>query len=169
LTKLPPLLYHASGAAGTGARGRTSLAIVESHSASETLEIGRRIGRAAGRGTVIGLQGPLGSGKTTLVKGIAEGLGVREPVTSPTFTIVSEYPCTVGGEAGVLHHIDLYRIEGAQELEDLGLEEILAGSGVTVLEWSEKAGELLPEHAAAVHFTIEDGGRRTLDISGVEP
>jgi tRNA threonylcarbamoyladenosine biosynthesis protein TsaE len=141
---------------------------VESHSAPETLDIGRRIGRAAGRGTVIGLEGALGAGKTTLVKGIAEALGVREPVTSPTFTIVSEYPCTLAGQPAVLHHVDLYRITTKQDLEDLGLEEILAGPGVAVVEWSEKAQAFLPDNTVRVRFTIEGDGRRTLRIAGLE-
>jgi tRNA threonylcarbamoyladenosine biosynthesis protein TsaE len=176
LTNLSGLLYHAGDAARPPSgrnRGiiewRTPLAELASSSAAETVKIGRRIGRAARSGMVIALEGPLGAGKTTLVKGIAEALGVEEPVTSPTFTIVSEYRCLIDGGPSVLFHIDLFRIGRTEELEELGFDEILAGSGVTVIEWSEKAAAFLPDDVLTVAFSIQPDGQRTLQISGAEP
>ncbi|MGA2481253.1 MAG: tRNA (adenosine(37)-N6)-threonylcarbamoyltransferase complex ATPase subunit type 1 TsaE, partial [Spirochaetia bacterium] len=97
-------------------------------------------------------------GKTVLAKGIALGLGITEQVVSPTYTIVSEY--TTGRRP--LHHVDLYRIEGSEQLENLGLEDIMAGNGIVLIEWGEKlaAGPAAAPDAARVHITLAaDGGR----------
>ena len=105
--------------------------IIQTFSAEETLSVGRRIGRFLTPGMILGLCGDLGAGKTCLVKGIAEGLGIApETVTSPTFTLVAEH---YRGRVP-LYHIDLYRLEGL-EGEELGYEEYLFGQGVTVIEW----------------------------------
>ncbi len=109
-----------------------------STSAEQTLEAGERLGarmvREFPHGVVTLLVGPLGAGKTVMAKGIARGLGIEDPVISPTYTIISEY----SGAAGTLHHVDLYRIEGRDQMENLGLEDILAGSGFVLVEWGEK-------------------------------
>jgi tRNA threonylcarbamoyladenosine biosynthesis protein TsaE len=169
------LLYHSPdrrtaprGRAGELTAGRTTLAELVSRNASETLEVGRKIGRGVKAGMIIALEGPLGAGKTTLVKGIAEALGIAEPVTSPTFTIISEYPCVIEQRPSVLYHIDLFRIGRAEELDELGLEDLLASDGLTVIEWSEKAAEFLPPDALCVSFRIQTGGERILSISGAE-
>lgn len=105
--------------------------IIQTFSAEETLSLGRQIGRLLAPGMIIGLCGDLGAGKTCLVKGIAEGLGIApETVTSPTFTLVAEH---YRGRVP-LYHIDLYRLEGV-EGEELGYEEYLFGQGVAVVEW----------------------------------
>jgi tRNA threonylcarbamoyladenosine biosynthesis protein TsaE len=110
-------------------------------SAGQTLEAGERLGVRMARefphGIVALLVGPLGAGKTVMAKGIARGLGIEDPVISPTYTIISEYR----GTAGTLHHIDLYRIEGRDQMENLGLEDIFAGNSFVLVEWGEK---LLP-------------------------
>jgi len=135
------------------------------HSASpeETLAVGERLGtRIAGRareGVVVLLEGPLGAGKTVIAKGVARALGVTEPVISPTYTIISEYPA---GETR-LYHVDLYRIEGRDQMENLGLEDILRGNGIVLVEWGEK----LAPGAAGAHTMVsisiaEDGGRDIL-------
>ena len=141
--------------------------MLASHSAAETIEIGRRIGRALEPGSVIGLEGPLGAGKTTLVKGIAQALGVLEEVTSPTFTLISEYRAVMDNRPVPLYHIDLYRIGHPVELEDLGLEEILAGPGVAVIEWGEKAAFLLPEDSLRVAIGLAGDGSRRIEGAGV--
>jgi tRNA threonylcarbamoyladenosine biosynthesis protein TsaE len=128
----------------------------------ETLAFGEQIGArlcaGAPEGAVVLLIGPLGAGKTVLAKGIALGLGITEQVVSPTYTIVSEY--TTGRRP--LHHVDLYRIEGPEQLENLGLEDIMAGNGIVLVEWGEKlaAGPAAAFGAARVHITLTaDGGR----------
>jgi tRNA threonylcarbamoyladenosine biosynthesis protein TsaE len=111
--------------------------------AEETFALGERIGvelsNASPDGALVLLVGPLGAGKTVLAKGIARGFGVTEPVVSPTYTIMAEY---AGGRVP-LHHVDLYRIEGREQLENIGLEDLLRGNGIVVVEWGEKLGELL--------------------------
>jgi tRNA threonylcarbamoyladenosine biosynthesis protein TsaE len=108
-------------------------------SAEETRALGERLGRRLEPGDVVALYGGLGSGKTTLAQGICRGLGVREVVNSPTFTIVNEYR----GRCPV-YHLDCYRLEGAEDLAGLGCEEYFYGDGVCLIEWAEKAADVLP-------------------------
>lgn len=107
-----------------------------------TERLGETLGRLAEAGDIIALIGELGSGKTTLVRGLARGLGVAPEVAvvSPTFTIINEYP---GGRLA-LYHLDLYRVAG-EEQEELGLEETLYGAGVAAIEWAERLAETPPE------------------------
>ncbi len=130
-------------------------------SAEETLALGRELAADLQPGAVITLSGVLGAGKTTLVKGVAAGLGVTEPVTSPTFTLVQEYEGRLP-----LYHVDLYRIKEEEELDDLGLEEYLYGRGVTLMEWPEKAAAYLPPHTLAVAITVRDRGRMEFVMEG---
>jgi tRNA threonylcarbamoyladenosine biosynthesis protein TsaE len=133
-----------------------------------TVELGRRIGGRLPRGAVLSLEGVLGSGKTTLVKGIALALEIEEAVTSPTFTLISRYRGRREGQELELVHIDLYRIGGQQELEDLGLDEVLAGDAVTVIEWGEKARAFLPPEAATLRLDLRADGSRRLELKGLE-
>ena len=105
---------------------------------------------------VIALRGPLGAGKTTFAKGFARGLGVEETVTSPTFTIVSEYEGRLR-----LHHVDAYRLGGPEDFEGIGGDELLADpGGVCLIEWSERIAEALPPDASVVEFLpLPEGGR----------
>ena len=112
-----------------------------SHSPAETESLGERWGRQARHGLVIGLSGNLGAGKTQLVKGIARGLGTTARVHSPTFTLVNEY---AGGRLP-LFHLDLYRLETADQMASAGLEEYLQPEGVTVIEWAERWPRLKAE------------------------
>lgn len=107
----------------------------------ETEEVGVKIGMQCKEGDVFAFFGDLGAGKTALTRGIARGLGIEEPVTSPTFTIVNEY---LEGRIP-LFHFDLYRLSGEEELFDLGFEEYFQRNGVCVVEWSERATETLEE------------------------
>jgi tRNA threonylcarbamoyladenosine biosynthesis protein TsaE len=122
-----------------------------STSPEQTHALGIQLGQQAEPGGIITLTGELGSGKTCLAKGIAEGLAVPETytVTSPTFAIMNEYPGRVR-----LYHVDLYRIVDVSELEDLGLEEILAGDGVAVIEWAEKLKDDWPADRLDISISI---------------
>jgi len=114
-------------------------------------------------GSVVLLEAGLGAGKTTFTKGIARGLRIGETVTSPTYTIVSEYLGRLP-----LHHVDLYRISGPQETEELGLREILGGPGVTVVEWGDRLGEE-PEGAVRVRIEILGDQDRAFHFAGIDP
>ena len=105
-----------------------------SHSPAETEALGERFGRAAQRGLVIALSGDLGAGKTQFVRGLARGLGISGRVHSPTFTLVNEYD---GGRLK-LFHLDLYRLETAEQILSAGIEEYLKPDGVSVVEWAER-------------------------------
>ena len=105
-----------------------------SHSPAETEALGEKFGRAAERGFVFALSGDLGAGKTQFVKGLARGLGISARVHSPTFTLVNEY----GGGRLKLFHLDLYRLETAEQIRSAGIEEFLAPEGVSVIEWAER-------------------------------
>jgi len=106
------------------------------HSAEETIALGRQLAPALAPPKLVVLRGDLGAGKTTLVKGIAEGFQAasREQVTSPTFTLIHEYR----GAAANLYHIDLYRVDTPRELETLGLEDLFAKNSILLIEWGEK-------------------------------
>ena len=105
-----------------------------------------------------------------LVRGIARALGIEEPVTSPTFTLVSHYPvpapARAPGRPTDLYHVDLYRLDGEEEAGELGLEEMMAGRGVVAVEWGEKAPSLLPADAVRVRLAILPGGGREIRIEG---
>jgi len=111
---------------------------------------------------VLALSGALGAGKTTFAKGVAQALGVQEDVTSPTFTIVSEYPGRLD-----LFHADLYRIGSPEELELLGFDEIISNDGVIIIEWPEKAIRL-PEDTVRVTLSIGQDDSRRITIEGVD-
>ncbi len=114
-----------------------------SHSAEQTRRIGERLGRLLQGGDVVCLEGELGTGKTCLVQGIGRGLGITSAIVSPTFIIINEY--RVPDRRYKLYHIDLYRIETVGEARAIGLEDYLYGDGVCVIEWAERAREILPE------------------------
>jgi tRNA threonylcarbamoyladenosine biosynthesis protein TsaE len=128
------------------------------------VDLGVELGRRLGRGDIVALHGPLGAGKTTLVKGIARSLLIEEPVTSPSFTLIAEYDGCREGLPIILYHVDLYRINHPQEIEDLGLEEILGASGICVIEWAEKAAEFLPDSAIQVEIALLNGENRSVEI-----
>lgn len=122
---------------------------IETKSAEETRAIGERLGRRLRAGDVVLLFGDLGAGKTTLTQGIAQGLGMTTPVTSPTFTLVQEYRHAETKQH--LAHFDPYRLRGEDDLTDLGFEEYLENERIIVVEWAERLGSLTP----AEHLRIE--------------
>jgi tRNA threonylcarbamoyladenosine biosynthesis protein TsaE len=137
---------------------------VTTYSPAQTFQLGRRLGYLLQAGDVICLEGELGSGKTCLVQGIGAGLGVLGPVRSPTFVLINEYPPTCG--AITLYHVDLYRIDGAGAV-DVGLEEYLYGDGVTVIEWAERAREMMPTERLWVTLSYLDATKRRLVFESV--
>ena len=122
--------------------------IIESFSEKETYELGQKLGRQAAAGQVITLIGDLGVGKTVFTQGLAAGLGITEPVSSPTFTIVQIY------EEGrlPLYHFDLYRIGDVEEMDEIGYEDYFYGEGVCLIEWANLIEEILPEHLTEVQI-----------------
>lgn len=142
---------------------RSSLVLI-SKSPIETLRIGRVLGSALRGGDCVALTGELGAGKTCLTQGIASGLGVPNcyVVASPTFTLINEYP----GKETALYHLDLYRLTGSGDLEEIGYQEYLARGGVVVVEWAEKVPEAIPEEALCVTLSYVDENMRKVEISG---
>lgn len=134
------------------------------HSVTETEALGRRLGALAWPGMVIACTGDLGAGKTAFTRGLALGLGITERVTSPTFTIVDEH---LEGRLP-LFHFDLYRLEGADDLYDIGWEDYPARGGVCVVEWSERAAELWDSDTVRVDIRRGEGeNQRVIAITGV--
>ncbi len=120
----------------------------ESLCAEDTEKIGFRIGSQAKAGSIYTLDGDLGAGKTVLAKGIALGLGIREMISSPTFTIVNEYE----GDVMPLYHFDVYRISDPEEMYEIGLDDYLYGNGICLIEWGELIRDLLPAETVSIHI-----------------
>lgn len=131
--------------------------VYESYKPEDTFEIGEKLGREAVPGQVCTLTGDLGAGKTVLTQGIARGLGIKEPVNSPTFTIVQVY------ESGrmPLYHLDVYRIGDISEMDEIGYEEYFYGEGLCMIEWADLIRELVPEKHTQI--TIEKDPEKGFD------
>ena len=123
--------------------------IIETRSAMETYQLGVELGKKAQKGQVYTMVGDLGVGKTVFTQGLAEGLGITEPISSPTFTIVQEY------DEGRLpfYHFDVYRIGDISEMDEIGFEDYVYGEGVSLIEWANLIEEILPKNR--VDITIE--------------
>lgn len=128
----------------------------------ETIGLGRRLGGLLGPGDVVALMGSLGSGKTTLVKGLAGGLGIRDvrEVRSASFLLIAEYKARMP-----IYHFDAYRLEGAGEMFELGCDEIFWGDGVSVVEWADRVEECLPEDYLKISMSIEGPTKRRVEVS----
>lgn len=122
--------------------------VFESTSSQMTFEFAKKIGQNLKRGDVLCLDGDLGVGKTVFTKGVAAGLGIKDDVSSPTFTLIQEY---YGGRLP-LYHFDVYRIDGLWDMDDLGYEEYFYGEGVCLVEWGSMIKELFPENTIYVHI-----------------
>ncbi len=129
-------------------------------SAKETRDLGERLAGKLRPGTVLLLEGDLGAGKSELTRGIARGLGVKETVTSPTFTILNVY------ESGriPLYHFDWYRLESDEELYELGMDEYLTGDGICVVEWPERCPDAIPPGAVRIHLKALGENERSIEI-----
>jgi len=130
-----------------------------SSSEAETQKIGRDFGKCLERGMVVALVGDLGAGKTQFVKGVASSKDVDPAmVSSPTFTIAHEYDGSLP-----IHHLDLYRLEGVEEVRRSGVHDYLGGDGICLVEWPERAESLLPDHTILVRLQHLGGDRRQID------
>ena len=130
-----------------------------SHSTEETSAYFRGLAAKARKGDIFALFGNLGTGKTTIAKALAEGLGINEDITSPTFTLLEVYEGPLR-----LYHFDLYRLEDEREFEHLFFEEYWEGDGVSIIEWADRARERLPESAVKIHLQYIDEGSRRITI-----
>ena len=138
-----------------------------SNSPQETFALGKRLGEQAKPGEVYCLDGDLGVGKTIFTQGFAAGLGIDEPVNSPTFTIVQQY------DSGrlPLYHFDVYRIGDIEEMDEIGYEDYFYGNGVCLIEWADLIRELLPEETGRITIEkdLEKGfDYRKIQIDGIE-
>jgi tRNA threonylcarbamoyladenosine biosynthesis protein TsaE len=133
-----------------------------SHDPVETHSFGKKLGEMLHSGDMVALSGELGAGKTCLVQGIARGLGVAEEyeVTSPTFTLINEYPGRL-----TLYHLDMYRLSGIGDLNDIGYDACFNENGVVVVEWAEKIREVLPEDTLFILLEYLDENKRKLILS----
>jgi tRNA threonylcarbamoyladenosine biosynthesis protein TsaE len=130
-----------------------------SRSDDESIELGRRLGRSCGGGEIILLEGPLGAGKTRLAGGIAQGLGIARPVTSPTYLILRSYDAPRGL---TLHHVDFYRLSSQDELATVGLEDCLGERSVVVVEWPERCPHAFDAWTLALRIEIVDDATRRI-------
>ncbi|MBR5645753.1 MAG: tRNA (adenosine(37)-N6)-threonylcarbamoyltransferase complex ATPase subunit type 1 TsaE [Treponema sp.] len=128
-------------------------------STKETIELGRKIGRLLKKGDIIAMQGTLAAGKTTITKGIAQALDIKDTITSPTFCLISEYSGKMP-----LYHMDVYRLEGTEDFINLGTDDMLYGDGICIIEWSEKIMDELPEKTIILRITPNDDGSRLIEI-----
>ncbi|MDR0730609.1 MAG: tRNA (adenosine(37)-N6)-threonylcarbamoyltransferase complex ATPase subunit type 1 TsaE [Treponema sp.] len=142
-----------------------SLTEFRSNSPGETQALGQLIARRLGPGRTLAIQGALGAGKTCLTKGIARGLGVSEELTSPTYTIVSEYEARPpGGPPLPLYHIDAYRLSGEDDFEAIGGRDLLYGGGICLIEWAERIREALPPGTIFVEIDISGETGRIIRV-----
>ena len=141
--------------------------IIETRTPEETLALGKKIGEHARPGQIYTLNGDLGVGKTVFTQGVAAGLGIFEPICSPTFTIIQEY------ESGRLpfYHFDVYRIGDIEEMEEIGYDDYFFGQGICLIEWAELIEEILPRERIRVRIekNLEEGfDYRRITVEGID-
>ena len=129
------------------------------HSADETTALGYKIGKKLKKGDIIAMQGTLAAGKTTITKGIAQALDISEEITSPTFCLISEYYGKMP-----LYHMDVYRLDGTEDFINLGVDDMLYGHGVCIIEWSEKIMDELPKNTIILRILPQDDNSRKIEI-----
>ena len=132
------------------------------HSEEETVLLGKELGEKLKKSDVVALDGTLAAGKTYFTKGIALGLKIQEEITSPTFTVISEYLGRLP-----LYHMDIYRLAGEEDFLNIGAEDMLYGNGVCVIEWSEKIREILPKNTISVKISINSNNSRSISIDNI--
>ena len=131
-----------------------------SNSPAETEAIGRQFAKELNVGSILALEGELGSGKTQFTKGLVAGLESSAPVTSPTFTIIHEYP---GGRLPI-YHFDFFRLENRESVAQLGLDDYFFGDGISVIEWADRFPESIPEQARWILFEIRSENARMISF-----
>jgi tRNA threonylcarbamoyladenosine biosynthesis protein TsaE len=136
-------------------------------SGADTIEVGRKLARLLKPPQLLLLRGDLGTGKTTLVKGIAQALDAAEPdeVTSPTFTLVHEYDGALDGKPVKLFHLDVYRLEGERQLETLGLDELLTPDALVLVEWGDKFKSIRKKATGEILIASEGGDARKITVT----
>ena len=132
---------------------------IKTHSANETIELGKKIGKCLKKGDVIAMQGTLAAGKTTITKGIAKALEIEDTITSPTFCLISEYEGKLP-----LYHMDVYRLDNEEDFANLGTEDMIYGDGVSIIEWSEKVMNELPKKTIILKIQPQEDGSRIISI-----
>jgi tRNA threonylcarbamoyladenosine biosynthesis protein TsaE len=137
------------------------------HSGADTIDVGRTLAKLLKPPQLLILRGDLGTGKTTLVKGIAQALDAAEAdeVTSPTFTLIHEYDGTQGGKPVKLYHLDVYRLEGERQLETLGLDELLTPNALVLVEWGEKFKSIRKKATGEIAITSAGGDARKITVT----
>ena len=133
--------------------------IFTTKTAEETIELGKKIGKLLQPGSIIAMEGTLAAGKTTITKGIAQALNIDETITSPTFTLISEYEGKMP-----LYHMDVYRLDSAEDFINLGVEDLMYGKGVSIIEWSEKIREELPKSTITLRLEPQKDGSRLITL-----
>jgi tRNA threonylcarbamoyladenosine biosynthesis protein TsaE len=133
-----------------------------SHSVAQTIRVGQRLGELLRAGDLILLLGDFGSGKTHLIKGVAQGLGSVDLVNSPSFVLINQYRAGPAHHLMPIYHADLYRIEDPGELAGIGLEEAWSGDGVCLVEWAERAQGWLPQDHLMIHLRYLSDTKRVL-------
>ena len=129
-----------------------------SHSPEQTKRLGARLGRLLRAGDVVCLSGDMGAGKTVFSSGIGEGWGAETPLTSPTYNLVHEHRRKTDKQR--LYHLDCYRLQGADDVDTIGLDDILDGDGVVIFEWAERIEEALPDNYLWIDLKVNDTSRR---------
>lgn len=131
------------------------------YSSRETMQLGEKLAGRLYQGDVIALYGELGSGKTTFTKGVGKGLGVKDSrhINSPSFVLIKEYKGRFP-----LYHLDLYRLDSLQDIEDIAVEEYIYGDGVAIIEWAERIKGILPKKYISVRFVIKGENKREIKI-----
>lgn len=135
---------------------------IKTYSEKETIQLGKDLAKKLKKGDVVAIYGELGSGKTTLIKGIVSGLSYKKPIKSPSFIIVAIYQTDFP-----IYHIDLYRLESIKEINNIGLLEYIYGDGISLIEWAEKIEEILPQKRINIKIYITGKDERELEIEGL--
>jgi tRNA threonylcarbamoyladenosine biosynthesis protein TsaE len=146
-----------------------SLIEFNTRSPEETFALGQKIATYLRQGSVVALQGALGSGKTCLVKGIAKGLGIEETITSPTYTIINEYLLPQNNKKGkIVRHMDIYRLNGDNDFYEIGGDELIRSGDISLIEWSERIERTLPHDTIRILLEITGPLSRLIKIEGLE-
>jgi len=136
----------------------------KSNSPKDTEKIAQILAKSLKGGKIIALFGDLGAGKTVFVKGLAEGLGIKKRITSPTFVFIKSYPVKIGSKPLIFHHLDLYRASSNADLQSLGLEEVFSQNSIVVVEWANKIYWDLPKKRIDVKIEKVNAQKRRIEI-----